>query len=1208
MSNLLNQRDSDILKDYIQVFNVQTNPLEWDAIVDMHVYDYSGQYLLTKHDFKDYILTRQYNDEVTIEFNYDNLVEDEVITYGKYIANFDFSKNILGSYKGGQVYIDEISPSRDEIKIRPKAWTLESNSDWLHLNTVNNRILKFVINLGDDIIIPITNYVYIDESDDIGSYILKLYNPLDSKYSVKGQLWIGELLADRITKNIELIKPKAEAKNYNSLAGPNFEVKVFPNSFTSNSENNSIQTFKTWDDILSLDPTTSSSLINKHISSSIQDSAELAIDYTSYDNFIHFGSAEEQVKNFYYKVNLIQLYEDQINWLAATTQSTEVVNNTSTYTLRKDTVINNLTPYENYLYYESASAYTDSFGVHYSDTYPKTTSYRPYELYHYSSASATNWLASQSLRAADYDLSNVHSLINVVPEYLKIIDYDDSVTIDLVTGSSTASVDNLVTINKSWNDSPSAEYISFVYMIGQYFDNHWAYINALTEKNKREDNINLGASKDVLYDIAQSLGWELNNGKDLVDLWKYTLGEQISGSWSGGEFNSGSWEESNTGKLTVSGSYETITGKEYTQEIWNRIINNLPYLLKNKGTKQGIRALLNCYGVPADILDIMEYGGPEVSGSLVNNYTTIDEVVYGPNFTEGDDCYFTVYHPYTNNRYVRTFEFRFKTSASVAEADEMSLLKYGDFNIRVKSSGSLDEGWAIMSSGSDEISSSKLPLFNDNYWNIMSTVNDNTASLYLCQTKDNEIDYIDSNSAIVSFDMFYSPTGSGDIRIGFYSGSAAFFTGSISEYRAWNIALTRSEITNHSKYIRSTHTTIGSQWDNLMQHYPFNTPSNLNPGDTPDLQSNCAPNLDKWSNIGYPQYDVVATPDSFPDVPDFPYQFDYEEIETRVLVPNIGGSRWNNNKIRIQDATLTNILDPEISVVDWDNYEVAKDSNKIGVYLSPTNLIDKDIINTYGSYSFDNLIGDPRDRFSGSYASLDTENESYFQKYKSRNNFQDYLRWIRIYDKSLFQQIKNLLPGRAKIQTGVLIKPHILERHPQKWRQVKQERLDYTSSINADTWKSASAEWNTYESLIKDEHTISSEYLTYRGTVDADEDSNFSSSSIALPTVIYAWDEFPELGAGFNDVNYRIWSIATSSITLTNGYVKKTISYYYKNYSIKEKCFYNYNKEKLIYGGSTQTSETTIDNTDPVEVFITSPNSLMVSKNTNNISTNLTVE
>jgi len=42
-------------------------------------------------------------------------------------------------------------------------------------------------------------------------------------------------------------------------------------------------------------------------------SAELAIDYSDYNNFVHFGSAEEQVKNFFYKINMIQLYDEQID-------------------------------------------------------------------------------------------------------------------------------------------------------------------------------------------------------------------------------------------------------------------------------------------------------------------------------------------------------------------------------------------------------------------------------------------------------------------------------------------------------------------------------------------------------------------------------------------------------------------------------------------------------------------------------------------------------------------------------------------------------------------------------------------------------------------------------------------------------------------------------------------------------------------------------
>jgi hypothetical protein len=109
--------------------------------------------------------------------------------------------------------------------------------------------------------------------------------------------------------------------------------------------------------------------------------------------------------------------------------------------------------------------------------------------------------------------------------------------------------------------------------------------------------------------------------------------------------------------------------------------------------------------------------------------------------------------------------------------------------------------------------------------------------------------------------------------------------------------------------------------------------------------------------------------------------------------------------------------------------------------------------------------------------------------------------------------------------------------------------------------------------------------------------------------VIYPWNEFPELGSNFGDENYSIWTTVTSSIELTNGNTKKYISYYCKNNLIKDTYFYNYNnKYRVSYNGTIQTSDTTLDKNDPVEVFITSPNKLIVSKNINNTSTNLTIE
>jgi predicted ATPase len=40
-----------------------------------------------------------------------------------------------------------------------------------------------------------------------------------------------------------------------------------------------------------------------------------------------------------------------------------------------------------------------------------------------------------------------------------------------------------------------------------------------------------------------------------------------------------------------------------------RILNNLPYILKHKGTGRAMKAIMACYGVPQSMLTIMEFGG-----------------------------------------------------------------------------------------------------------------------------------------------------------------------------------------------------------------------------------------------------------------------------------------------------------------------------------------------------------------------------------------------------------------------------------------------------------------------------------------------------------------------------------------------------------------------------------------------------------------------
>jgi hypothetical protein len=70
-----------------------------------------------------------------------------------------------------------------------------------------------------------------------------------------------------------------------------------------------------------------------------------------------------------------------------------------------------------------------------------------------------------------------------------------------------------------------------------------------------------------------------------------------------------------TNVLTGSNSVgdASVAGSKMTRMVWRRIVNNLPLLLKSKGTKRSVQALLSCYGIPESLISINEYGGPSLN-------------------------------------------------------------------------------------------------------------------------------------------------------------------------------------------------------------------------------------------------------------------------------------------------------------------------------------------------------------------------------------------------------------------------------------------------------------------------------------------------------------------------------------------------------------------------------------------------------------------
>ena len=88
------------------------------------------------------------------------------------------------------------------------------------------------------------------------------------------------------------------------------------------------------------------------------------------------------------------------------------------------------------------------------------------------------------------------------------------------------------------------------------------------------------------------------------------------------------------------------------------------------------------------------------------------------------------------------------------------------------------------------------------------------------------------------------------------------------------------------------------------------------------------------------------------------------------------------------------------------------------------------------AYNIDQYIGDPDYAFSGSYKALFSSSEGIFDiLITGSNNLQDFTRVMKFYDNVVFKTVEDFTPARSNISTGIVIKPHILERN--KIKQVE---------------------------------------------------------------------------------------------------------------------------------------------------------------------------
>jgi hypothetical protein len=1203
------------------------------------------------------------------------------------------------------------------------------------------------------------------------STILKLAHPLSDELAEGDILNIYKQKMLPFVTDINVQRDVEQEEQFNILRQPSFRYNY--------SELPQAGTVEYKSENLLLQHATGSvtqSIKNALISES-RDTIRLNVDYRDYKNFVCFSSATERLNNFQLKLQQIEYYQSQSDFVSTTltglssgasSASVEFLQNKAIYDSKINEIKTGFDGYEKYLFYESHSAGVDrnildrdehrtdiDYVSFYNTTWPKTNSSKPYTLAPVNSATGTAWFTRQQATASLYDTNNPHELKELLPDHIKL-------------------------------DENNSDYLLFTDMIGHHFDEIYTYIRHMGKIHNRDESLYDGMSKDLIYDTAKSMGWTLQPGFDLAELWEYVNGTDKSGSyitqntvesfyddlllrvgfenddgdftlvdtskynrpywaktktqagavvynasvkgvmskepgafgnaaifagssgsgltyavndglsghesdkwigsgsfavsfwakWENATFtgtqflidataygdtdNDGSdeassgfrilrssidphnlylyftdtagstttwatsftnseltgslnhyvftcnradnsaqlwfngelkntnaavgsgwdtpftlnpsgalaWGEHNginfpgqgvtiggysktdptsvspftgslddvrvygralttqsiqdlytqperyKGKMSFEAGRETPNLEDVDKQIWKRIVNNLPQILKSKGTKRSIQQFLSCYGIPKTLMNIQEFGGSAPVDGMdfqeltMHNYGIhISESAYiglGRTKHESDNVV-----GLSTDAMPQTIQLRFKSYSQSGQLTPQSVIQSSAYwGVLLQPSGTGSYGslkFYLADSSSDPVVSASvdgLPLFDGDWWNMQLSTNvpvtaGNIDVVYTLRCaksgdhEDNEITHSGSATLTVNGsggglaedynDRFNISLGANVYGLGYFAGLflpsynstwAGHFTtgsgwtystdapdmnfsGSLQEYREYAEEISEDVFHRHTMaptaYFGNHYT---SSYDTLTRRFTLGSDGNAY-----NHHNNTNPINSSHPNQANPAsyYYISDTAKSAAEFYNFRNETDAdgnykEQVEEHYIsAPNSIGNKRSDRKIRSLNTYSDGYLSPNKTHDSSSLDFVGKDSHIVQVALSPTDNTDLDIAYQFGENRVDDFVGDPRDRYKTTYPILSELRKEYFKKYSTQPNIFEFSKILNYFNRGFFRQLENLLPARAVKRVGLIIKPNSLERSKV---QGQPQMLYYSTSPSSQSFDS----------------------------------------------------------------------------------------------------------------------------------------------------------
>lgn len=590
----ISQQDSNL----IETFDINSKFNQSKHRVDLFIYSLDNQLLEVNTGYTGY--SQLLNSAGAGQDGASNLIidpEKDMITLGYENGDvrllYTFTNNLFtDGIFGGDLFIESISSDRTELR----ALSLDLEESKLREYVIELKaklndpsyFTEFLLNFGDNNLTIGLNIEVEQTSKGLG-VVFKVYEPLPNTLQVNSTFNVEEIIAN--SRAFEVISTFVDDEiAIPTLKGPNFNIALAED--TSNST-----AYLNYNELFSYPLTSSNFQLHSLLS---EKGVNIAIRHEDFNNFIHFSSAEERLRNFHYKISLLEAYENNLNvYNSGSLTPASITGSKSYYEGLISGIIDNFDHYDRFLYFGSGSHSWPKVSV--SGSVAST-----------GSLTAITWFEDKLTSASNYDNTNYDSLINTIPTFLR-------------------------------EDSNNEPYLMFIHMIGQHFDNIWVYMKAMSDRYDTDHRLNFGISKDIVRSAVESFGVKLyNSNQNLDNLFSMLVGEtpstgsELINSMSiatSASFNSGS---------TALEHLQPVAKLDYEQEVYKRIYHNLPYLTKTKGTERGLRALINCFGIPFNMLTIKQYGGSKIeserffgpqaftSSSISESLDTSSSTLYEP--------------------------------------------------------------------------------------------------------------------------------------------------------------------------------------------------------------------------------------------------------------------------------------------------------------------------------------------------------------------------------------------------------------------------------------------------------------------------------------------------------------------------------------------------------------------------------------------------